>query len=161
MLAYSEVMEDQNINAKIGRNVSRFFEKEEQRIVLKENQKKQIRWSRTPNTYYTSCVYVIGANNKIGFSNAYDKMECGRHFVCRGLQNGNRSGWTQSIAKEAVKEFGNMRKMKRIISLWLAVILVITGVDLPFGILEIQAAKKCEAVYGIGAGYLGYSRIYI
>ena len=26
-----------------------------------------------PNTYYTSCVYVIGANNKIGFSNAYDK----------------------------------------------------------------------------------------
>ena len=30
-------------------------------------------WLRTPNTYYTSCVYVIGANNKIGFSNAYDK----------------------------------------------------------------------------------------
>lgn len=50
----------------------RFFEKEEQRIVLKENQKSSW-WLRTPNTYYTSCVYVIGANNKIGFSNAYDK----------------------------------------------------------------------------------------
>ena len=37
-----------------------------------------------------------------------------------------------------------MRKMKRIISLWLAVILVITGVDLPFGILEIQAAANVK-----------------
>lgn len=37
-----------------------------------------------------------------------------------------------------------MRKMKRIISLWLAVILVITGVDLPFGILEIQAATNVK-----------------
>ena len=51
-----------------------------------------------------------------------------------------------------------MRKMKRIISLWLAVILVITGVDLPFGN---PGGSKCEAVYGIGAGYLRYSRIYI
>ena len=37
-----------------------------------------------------------------------------------------------------------MRKMKRIISLWLAVILVVTGVDLPFGILEIQAAANVK-----------------
>lgn len=37
-----------------------------------------------------------------------------------------------------------MRKMKRIISLWLAVILVITGVDLPFGILKIQAAANVK-----------------
>ena len=37
-----------------------------------------------------------------------------------------------------------MRKMKRIISLWLAVILVITGVDLPFGILEIHAAANVK-----------------
>ena len=37
-----------------------------------------------------------------------------------------------------------MRKMKRIISLWLAVILVITGVNLPFGILEIHAAANVK-----------------
>ena len=72
LLAYSEVMEDQNINAASEGTFLRFFEKEEQRIVLKENQKSSW-WLRTPNTYYTSCVYVIGANNKIGFSNAYDK----------------------------------------------------------------------------------------
>ena len=72
LLAYSEVMEDQNINAASEGTFLRFFEKEEQRIVLKENQKNSW-WLRTPNTYYTSCVYVIGANNKIGFSNAYDK----------------------------------------------------------------------------------------
>ena len=72
LLAYSEVMEDHNINAASEGTFLRFFEKEEQRIVLKENQKSSW-WLRTPNTYYTSCVYVIGANNKIGFSNAYDK----------------------------------------------------------------------------------------
>ena len=39
LLAYSEVMEDQNINAASEGTFLRFFEKEEQRIVLKENQK--------------------------------------------------------------------------------------------------------------------------
>lgn len=30
-------------------------------------------WLRTPNTYYLSCTYVIGANNKIGSTNSYDE----------------------------------------------------------------------------------------
>ena len=28
---------------------------------------------RTPNTYYLSCSYVIGDNNKLGFTNSYDQ----------------------------------------------------------------------------------------
>lgn len=30
-------------------------------------------WLRTPNTYYASCPYVIGADNRIGAANAYEK----------------------------------------------------------------------------------------
>ena len=40
LLAYSEVMEDQNINAASEGTFLRFFEKEEQRIVLKESHTK-------------------------------------------------------------------------------------------------------------------------
>lgn len=29
-------------------------------------------WLRTPNTYYLSCTYIVGDNNKIGYTNAYD-----------------------------------------------------------------------------------------
>ena len=29
-------------------------------------------WLRTPHTYYLSCTYVIGDNNKIGSTNSYD-----------------------------------------------------------------------------------------
>lgn len=30
-------------------------------------------WLRTPNTYYQSCTYVIGSNNKLGSTNAFDE----------------------------------------------------------------------------------------
>ena len=53
LLAYSEVMEDQNIYVASEGAFLRFFEKEKQRIVLKENQKSSW-WLRTPNTYYTT-----------------------------------------------------------------------------------------------------------
>ena len=39
-------------------------------------------WLRTPNTYYLSCTYVIGANNKIGTTNAYDKNGVRPAFCC-------------------------------------------------------------------------------
>ena len=38
-------------------------------------------WLRTPNTYYVSCVYVIGGNSKVGSTNAYDKNG-GRPAFC-------------------------------------------------------------------------------
>ena len=101
-------MEGSEYKCSIGRNVSD-FEKEEQRVIaLKESQKAARWWLRNAEHILYSCVYVIGANNKIGFSNAYDKMECGRHFVCRGLQNGNRSGWTENCSRgsKGVWEYG-------------------------------------------------------
>lgn len=30
-------------------------------------------WLRTPNTYYLSCTYVVGSNNKLGSTNAFDE----------------------------------------------------------------------------------------
>ena len=37
-----------------------------------QNGKKASCWLRTPNTFYVSCLYVIGDNDKIGFTNASD-----------------------------------------------------------------------------------------
>ena len=37
-----------------------------------QNGKKVSCWLRTPNTFYVSCSYVIGDNNKMGFTNASD-----------------------------------------------------------------------------------------
>lgn len=37
-----------------------------------QNGKKASCWLRTPNTFYVSCSYVIGDNDKIGFTNASD-----------------------------------------------------------------------------------------
>lgn len=85
------------------------FEKEEQRIVLKENQKTAGGCERRTHIILPAFM-LLGRITRSAFPMHMIKMECGRHFVCRGLQNGNRSGWTQSIAAEAVKEFGNMRK---------------------------------------------------
>ena len=50
-------------------------------------------WLRTPNTYYLSCTYVIGENNKLGFSNAFDQNGIRPAFCVDGdmrvkLENG-------------------------------------------------------------------------
>ena len=41
-------------------------------------------WLRTPNTYYRSCTYVIGDNNKLGFTNAYDENGMRPAFCVKG-----------------------------------------------------------------------------
>lgn len=41
-------------------------------------------WLRTPNTYYRSCTYVIGGNNKLGFTNAYDENGMRPAFCVKG-----------------------------------------------------------------------------
>lgn len=48
-----------------------YFSESENRIAYRDGSVSSW-WLRTPNTYYRSCVYVVGDNNKIGFSNAYD-----------------------------------------------------------------------------------------
>lgn len=50
----------------------KYFKNIDNRIALC-NGKKSSTWLRTPNTFYVSCSYVIGANNKIGSTNVYDK----------------------------------------------------------------------------------------
>lgn len=48
-----------------------YFEEEKNRVAYC-NGNATGWWLRTPNTYYLSCTYSIGANNKVGYTNSYD-----------------------------------------------------------------------------------------
>lgn len=69
-----------------------YFECENNRLAYCNNETSGW-WLRTPNTYYDSCVYSVGENNKIGYSNAFDSNGIRPAFCVKGdlpveLKNG-------------------------------------------------------------------------
>lgn len=71
LLSCNEVGIDNSVNIAPEGETLEFFRNEENRKAY-VNEKLSSWWLRTPNTYYLSCTYVIGDNNKIGYTNAYD-----------------------------------------------------------------------------------------
>ena len=78
----------------------RFFEKEEQRIVLKENQKKQFGGRERRTHIILPAFMLLGRITRSAFPMHMIKWSAAGILCAGGLQNGNRSGWTQSIAAE-------------------------------------------------------------
>ena len=81
LLSCSEVGIQDSINMPKEGKMLKYFKKSENRKVYIDG-KDSSWWLRTPNTYYLSCTYVIGANNKIGTTNAYDKNGVRPAFCC-------------------------------------------------------------------------------
>lgn len=71
LLSCSELGIDDSPNMAIEGETLNFFCNEENRKVYLDGENSSW-WLRTPNTYYLSCTYVIGDNNKIGSTNSYD-----------------------------------------------------------------------------------------
>lgn len=72
LLSCYEVGIDAPVNmAREGHMLDFFKDENNRRCYVGENGASW--WLRTPNTYYDSCTYVVGGENTIGFSNAYDK----------------------------------------------------------------------------------------
>jgi hypothetical protein len=72
LLSCAELGVDTSVNASTEGKTLEYFQNSKNRIA-KINGIATSWWLRTPNTYYLSCVYGIGADGKIGFGNAYDK----------------------------------------------------------------------------------------
>lgn len=72
LLSCSEVGVGDSVNIAPEGKTLEYFQKEENRKVY-VNEESSSWWLRTPNSYYLSCTYVIGDNNKIGFTNSYDR----------------------------------------------------------------------------------------
>ena len=60
-------------------------------------------WLRTPDTYYLSCTYVIGSNNKLGATNAFDENGVRPAFCVPGSSKIERS--TEIIPGQTVYVF--------------------------------------------------------
>lgn len=71
LLSYSEVIEQMDTNGVEEGKKIKFFKDQNRRQAFCNNEKSSW-WLRTPNTYYISCSYVVGSNNKIGCTNVYD-----------------------------------------------------------------------------------------
>lgn len=72
--------------------ILKYFTDVSNRLVYSDNETSSW-WLRTPNTYYDSCVYSVGENNKIGYSNAFDSNGIRPAFCVKGdlpveLKNG-------------------------------------------------------------------------
>lgn len=72
LLSCNEVGISDSVNIASEGEVLEFFRNEENRK-LYANEKSLSWWLRTPNTYYLSCTFVIGDNNKLGYTNSYDQ----------------------------------------------------------------------------------------
>ena len=71
LLSCSELGIDDSPNMAIEGETLQFFCNEENRKAYLNGETSSW-WLRTPHTYYLSCTYVIGDNNKIGSTNSYD-----------------------------------------------------------------------------------------
>lgn len=71
LLSCNEIGIDESVNISSEGHVLDYFKNEKNRIAY-SNGRAMSWWLRTPNTYYLSCTYVVGDNNKIGYTNAYD-----------------------------------------------------------------------------------------
>lgn len=72
LLSCNEVAISDSVNIAPEGETLEFFQDEENRKVYVDG-KKSSWWLRTPNAYYLSCTYVIGDNNKLGYTNSYDQ----------------------------------------------------------------------------------------
>lgn len=72
LLSCNEVGIEDSVNIAQEGEMLEYFQNPENRTAYIDD-KVSSWWLRTPNTYYLSCTYVIGDNNKLGFTNAYDK----------------------------------------------------------------------------------------
>ncbi len=72
LLSVNELGINMGVNAGKEGNALKYFADENDRLAYR-NGKEAAWWLRSPNTYYLSCTYVIGDNNKLGYTNAYDK----------------------------------------------------------------------------------------
>lgn len=72
LLSCNEVGISDSVNIAPEGETLEFFRNEENRKVYVDG-KESSWWLRTPNTYYLSCTYVIGDNNKLGYTNSYDQ----------------------------------------------------------------------------------------
>lgn len=71
LLSCNEVGISDSVNIAPEGELLEYFRNEENRKAYVDGELSSW-WLRTPNTYYLSCSYVIGDNNKIGFTNSYD-----------------------------------------------------------------------------------------
>ena len=72
LLSCNEVGISDSVNIAPEGEMLEYFRNEENRKAY-FNEDLSSWWLRTPNTYYLSCSYVIGDNNKLGFTNSYDQ----------------------------------------------------------------------------------------
>ena len=72
LLSCNEVGISDSVNIAPEGELLEYFRNEENRKAYLDGELSSW-WLRTPNTYYLSCSYVIGDNNKIGFTNSYDQ----------------------------------------------------------------------------------------
>lgn len=72
LLSCNEVGISDSVNIAPEGKVLKFFKNEENRRAY-FNEKVSSWWLRTPNTYCLSCSFVIGNNNKLGYTNSYDQ----------------------------------------------------------------------------------------
>ena len=71
LLSCNEIGIEESVNISLEGNELEYFKNEKNRVAY-DHEHVASWWLRTPNTYYTSCTYVVGDNNKIGYTNAYD-----------------------------------------------------------------------------------------
>ena len=71
LLSCNEVGIKDSVNIAEEGDELEYFKNPEQRVVYM-NGEAYSWWLRTPNTYFLSCTYVLGDNNKIGYTNSYD-----------------------------------------------------------------------------------------
>lgn len=72
LLSLTEICINDSINTGIEGSPLNYFKDLNNRIAYKGS-KTANWWLRTPNSYYSSCVYVVGSNGKIGYGNAFDE----------------------------------------------------------------------------------------
>lgn len=72
LLSCEEVRLGQSVNAGREGEALEYFTPAENRVAYSDGAPSSW-WLRTPNTYYLSCTYVVGSNNKLGSTNAFDE----------------------------------------------------------------------------------------
>ncbi len=71
LLSVNEIGINTGVNVGKEGKALKYFADENNRIAYRDGRACSW-WLRSPNTYYLSCTYVIGDNNKLGYTNAYD-----------------------------------------------------------------------------------------
>ena len=91
LLSCQETGFDDGVNISPEGEMLEYFENPDNRVAYSEGEVSSW-WLRTPDTSYFSCSYVIGDNNKLGFSNAYDKNGIRPAFCVRNDMEIEQSG---------------------------------------------------------------------